>query len=356
MSDVIGLKGDFYADADFFKTWQQIYAEAWTLVGFTSEVPNSGDVLLREVAGHPLMLVRGKDKQLRCFHNFCRHRGMPLVAKEKCNKKKFICPYHAWRYELDGTLLRRPHFESPGKSGGKDENLNLKSVQIAEWLGGAIFVNLSATEVPFKEYIKPLAAFFEGLSLQDFRYDRTETLEVSAHWIPVVENWMDSYHVPAVHPGLNEATPIDLRQQGRFVGNCFLNETNSPGMKKGEASGLPVLSQGPDTLNRWGFLAPNLGISVRPDHTLLFEVVPVAPDKTVERLHFLFVGDSADNPEYAAGRQQVIEAWTEVNNEDVDLLRRLQPGIISSAYDGGCLTGYWDEPVRAFQKWLSYDR
>ena len=108
---VRGLPNEVFTSQAFFELEQQtLFTRCWTFAGVVaSELPEVGDVRPVEVAGQPLLLIRGADGEIRVFHNVCPHRGAKLVDEPTHVEKALTCVYHAWSYGLDGRLRARPH-------------------------------------------------------------------------------------------------------------------------------------------------------------------------------------------------------------------------------------------------------
>ncbi len=106
------LPGKAYHDDGIF-AWEteEIFFRDWLAVGRAEEVPEPGSFLVRDVLGESVLLVRGRDDEIRAFYNVCRHRGTAVEERECGKAVRFQCPYHAWIYELDGSLVRAKHTE-----------------------------------------------------------------------------------------------------------------------------------------------------------------------------------------------------------------------------------------------------
>ena len=133
------LPADVYLDPVLLeRETKDLFGKSWQIGGRRDQVANPGDYFTAEVAGEPLLIVRGADGLLRAFYNVCRHRAGPPA--EGCGSRKvFRCGYHGWSYSLEGRLLNAPEME--GTEGFNDSQFGLLSVRAEEW-GAWIFVNL----------------------------------------------------------------------------------------------------------------------------------------------------------------------------------------------------------------------
>ncbi|MEO0988888.1 MAG: aromatic ring-hydroxylating dioxygenase subunit alpha [Cyanobacteria bacterium J06639_14] len=362
-----GLSAAAYTSNRYLEQERQtLFSRYWVFVGLVSDVPNPGDVHPTEVAGMPIVLVRDSRKSsasandtypLRAFHNICRHRGLQLVNKP-CNVQGHLqCPYHSWSYKLDGTLKGTPHF------GGyyKDSYANfdraskgLKPIRCEQWLD-LVFVNLSGDAPPLEEYLQPVIDRWSGYALNLLRREPREvSLQCQANWKLAVENFSESYHLSWVHPDLNSCSRMedhfgfDLGDthvgQGSLLYKCGVIEGRS----------LPTFpnleTTGKQTIAEYITVFPNLMLGVHPDYFLVFTVDPISPDQSAERLVFYFIGDEAMTAENRVLRDLAIDLWKVTNDEDIEMIERLQIGRKSPSFDGGCFSPALEQTVYRFQQ------
>jgi nitrite reductase/ring-hydroxylating ferredoxin subunit len=150
------------------------------------------------VADNPVVIVRGKDGVLRAFFNVCRHRGGPLAVEDGC-AKALQCKYHGWTYWLDGTLRGVPAFDRTELFDKKD--FGLIPLRVAEWEGLA-FVNLDANAPSLETFVAGIAERLRPIDLTPLRFFQRVDYEVACNWKVYVDNFMEAYHVPHVHPEL----------------------------------------------------------------------------------------------------------------------------------------------------------
>lgn len=203
-----------YSDEGIFRReLNSLFAQSWLLAGRLSELQDAGSVLPVSVAGQPIVLVRDHNQRVRAFHNVCSHRGMQLVCQRQERRKTLVCPYHAWTYDLGGQLLKTPHFtEFSGKTLTDEfkERLSLKEIRTEVWLD-FIMINFDASARPFADYIQPLSDRWRSYDLSTLRHAATMEYEFATNWKLIVENFLECYHVPFVHPSLNTLDRLDAR-------------------------------------------------------------------------------------------------------------------------------------------------
>ncbi len=175
-----------------------VFGRSWQLVGHAAQVAAPGDHALAGIAGVPLVIVRGDDGTLRALHNVCRHRAGPLADCNGSGATQFTCRYHGWRYALDGRLLGAPDM---GRAQDFDvAAIRLPQARVASWQG-LLFAALDDAAPPFEEVVEGIEAR-AGCSLAGYEFDRHASYEVGCNWKVYVDNYIEGYHVPRVHPGL----------------------------------------------------------------------------------------------------------------------------------------------------------
>ncbi|HEY3635944.1 MAG TPA: aromatic ring-hydroxylating dioxygenase subunit alpha, partial [Caldimonas sp.] len=199
---------DLYIDADLFALEQEhFFASTWNYVGHDSQLPNPGDYIRNEIGGQPLIVVRHGDGSVRVLMNRCAHKGSRLVSAPSGNTgKHFRCPYHAWTYRTDGSLLNIPLKDGyEGTALHECESAKgLATVANVRLYRGFIFVKLSDAGPEFEAY------FGDSLSSIDNMADRSPKgrLEIAGgclrflhqcNWKLFVENLNDTMHPMVVH-------------------------------------------------------------------------------------------------------------------------------------------------------------
>ena len=149
-----------YTQAQFAATeLGAVFARSWQLVAHAAQVAGAGDHALAEIAGVPLLIVRGDDGELRALHNVCRHRAGPLADCDGRGAKQFACRYHGWRYALDGRLLGAPDM---GRARDFDvATIRLPQARVAQWQG-LVFAALDEAAPPLAEVVEPIDARLGG--------------------------------------------------------------------------------------------------------------------------------------------------------------------------------------------------
>lgn len=349
-----GLPNEAYWSDEWLALEQQrIFQRSWVFAGAGAQIPHAGDVKPVDIGGAPLFIVRGSDDRIRAFHNVCRHRGARLVSTS-CQRTVLTCPYHRWSYALDGKILSRPHFFGPDqhdvvKNGG-GPTLDLMQVRCDVW-HDCVFVNVSGDAQPLYEWLSPLLKKTVNYDFSSLRWAGKLDFELNANWKLVYENYMEGYHVFAVHPKLLKFAPMNVRWSGEWTEHVFYNDYVFPKVEAGRGDGLPNYPNLPAQDAKrglWFLCFPHFAAEVFPDQFTILVSYPQAPDKTREELHIFLIGDAATSKQHQCSREALIRMWGDLNREDIGMLELLQQGRRSPAYDGGRLSAHWEGPTHEF--------
>jgi phenylpropionate dioxygenase-like ring-hydroxylating dioxygenase large terminal subunit len=177
---------------------QAVFQQEWICVGRADEIAAPGDFLCHEIAGVAVLVVRQANGGIKAFVNACAHRYACLVDGDSGSAKRFTCRYHAWTYAISGDLLRAPHMEM--KRGFDPEQHSLRALRADCW-EGFVYVSLAQQPVTLaSEVLAPLSEQVVGrYDMACYRTVLRETMEWDANWKNLVENFIESYHVPVVH-------------------------------------------------------------------------------------------------------------------------------------------------------------
>lgn len=340
-----------------------IWQGGWIAVGFEGDVPKRGSVMPVDISDLPLLMVRGRDDRVRVFHNICRHRGLKLVSHAGRTGSVIRCPYHAWCYRLDGRLDATPHVGGVGV--GRHDAVRADELGLAEVRSavrfGIVFADLSGAAADLDETLGPLAARWTDFAGQGFHAgaeDSTFELEVGCNWKLAVENYLESYHLPSVHPGLNSYSRIEdhelITGADGHAGQISLVYAPSLAAMDGGFPRAAGLSDYWSTRAEYVAVYPNLLYALHADHWYGIVLLPRGREATVERVRIgYFDPEAATGVGRAALRQANTELWRSVFLEDVEPVERMQAGRHSPAFDGGVLTPVLEATTRDFHAWTA---
>jgi benzoate/toluate 1,2-dioxygenase alpha subunit len=189
----------------------RIFERGWLFVAHASELPGPGDFQTTELAGQPVIAVRGNNREIRVLFNTCRHRGSLVELDREGKRDSFRCCYHHWEYGLDGRLVNVPREEGYGADFSKDD-YPLVPVPRMAVRDGLIFASLDPNAPPFEDYLGPAAedanevATYNGRELVVLgRYD----FSYNGNWKMLFENTFDDYHAQYLHAGAYQLRGYD---------------------------------------------------------------------------------------------------------------------------------------------------
>lgn len=194
-----------YYKADYFELEREaIFRRSWLQIAHVSELPEPKTFIVRpvEVAAASILITRGRDGEIRAFHNVCPHRGTQLVAEDSGQRSLFSCPYHKWTFSDEGELRSAPDFDRfyVDKSA-----CGLVKVAV-DVCGGEIFINLDAApQQSLREFLGPMAEALESLPAAEATTFSEYVYEIEANWKLTYDNFQENYHLRFIHPRSGEA-------------------------------------------------------------------------------------------------------------------------------------------------------
>lgn len=336
------LPATWYTDpAIFAQEQERIFQRSWQYVGLLEQVARPGEFFTCHVGSVPLVVTRDERGELHAFVNVCRHRGT-LLVHDDCGSCKLIqCRYHAWTYNLDGTLRAAPGMrEEPNFD--RDE-FTLVAAQVATW-GPFIFANLDRDARPLREFLGELLDLVAetGVPLGTIKRRVRSVYDIPANWKVVVDNYLECYHCPVAHPGFTQL--IDV--QNYTVTEYEHFSTQGGPMKDSDKPQLYDTSGGVQD-GFYAYLWPNFTLNIYPGpgNVSLNLFLPLAPDRT--RAIFEYCFDDAVGPQEEADFVRFIE---QVQVEDIDLCDWVQRGLSTGFFAQGKLMARQEKALRHFQR------
>ncbi|MDX6472201.1 MAG: choline monooxygenase [Gaiellaceae bacterium] len=336
------LPYSWYADPEILRREQErIFRSSWQYVGHLGQLPGPGTFFTARAGRTPVVVTRSRDGALNALLNVCRHRGFP-VAEGAGARATLQCPYHAWTYELDGSLRSAPRSEEEPHF-PKDE-LGLCRVAVDTW-GPFVFVNAQRDAEPLAEALGSMPAQVAELGLDVDSlvfYTRWET-EVAANWKIVCENFLECYHCQVAHPQLASVLDVSAESYALSTDGRLSSQHGAP--REGAATRMALDGELPRS--QFHFLWPNLGVNIFPGrpNISIGPMVPVAPDRTYRFLDYFF------GP--GVGQEWIDELMAfddQVGVEDRDLVEGVHRGIASGGLEHGYLMGRSEQLIGHFQQ------
>ncbi len=336
------LSSVLYTDSSVFTAEKdKIFSRTWQVVGHASQVKDPGDYFTTELAGEPLLFVRGADSQLRGFYNVCRHRAGP--AAQGCGSRKlFRCGYHGWTYGLDGSLMHATEIE--GIEGFKVEDFALAPVRVEEWFN-LIFVILDADARPLRECIGELSPQAEKFPFTEMKLFERRTYDMKCNWKTYVDNYLEGYHLPSVHPGLNRELDYDA-----YVVEPYAHHVRqfSPirGAQPGDEIPRRYQEAREDLTTDYFWVFPNWMLNCYPDNVSLNIVLPLEPERSLA----IFEWYLPEKDHAAPAARASVEFSDQIQIEDVAICETVQKNLRSRSYSRGRFSVKQEKGVHAFHR------
>ncbi|MDB6063563.1 MAG: (2Fe-2S)-binding protein [Verrucomicrobiaceae bacterium] len=338
-----------YGSQEFYDLeMKHLWPKSWLQVGHVCEFPQSGSYKLFEQLGLSIIISRGPDGEIRAFHNICRHRGSALLLeKQGVVPRRFVCPYHSWSYDPDGSLAGVPearNFACLDKS-----SLGLLPV-LCGTMRGMIFINLDPNAMPLATFFAPTEQQIGDFPLQDMVVKDVVTIPMDCNWKVSMDNFMEIYHVNTVHtksiaPFLDSKTfTAELYKNGHARFATRKRASTIFGADK-------VTPDGPAQLYKDYSVVfpmfPNSFIPIDPVAMAWQTWWPLGPNKSVMILTMLGPKDDseADKVFWKGMSAQIASIASEDMVLFADIQRNLESGLLP-----GVLMGYQEQALYWYQE------
>jgi choline monooxygenase len=338
LAEASTIPSSWYTDERVFELEKQtVFGGSWQVAARLNQVRDPGQYVTTEIAGEPIVIVRGSDGELRGFFNVCRHHAAAVMTEAEGHATQMRCPYHGWTYSLEGALKGTPDFS--GVCNFERAEHGLAPVEIATWEHW-VFVRLkekqttslnsstsSLTEFLGTDLISQIAV----LGLGNLHWVEQRHYSLNCNWKVFVDNYLDGgYHVPHLHKGLDSV--LDYSNYAIENGEHFCLQS-SPMVSKNQDDEVGAVRTGGRALYYW--LYPNFMMNYYEGVLDTNLVRPLAVNRTEVVFDFYF----ADVSESARERNLAsINVGDRIQQEDLDICESVQRGLSSQAYEAGRLS------------------
>jgi choline monooxygenase len=335
---------NWYADLSVARIEQtRIFHRTWQYAGHTGDLIEAGSFVTTRAGDVPLVLVRDRDGALRAFVNVCRHRGY-LLCDGTGRRETLQCPYHAWTYDLNGSLRTAPRAET--ERGFDRDGLGLVPVAVDTW-GPFVFVNPDLDAGPLAAYLGDLPRIVAegGIDVDALVFHQRAEGEYEANWKVCVENYLECYHCAIAHPSFSKAIDVS---PGTYSLEEHPTFSSQYGPAKNGGGGV-YDAAGEVERGQFHLLFPATTINVMPGRGNLSigPVVPIAPERTYRFLDYFFLPGT--DAQWIA---DYLELDDQVGAEDRVLVERVQLGMRSGLIDEGALMPESERLIVHFQRLL----
>ena len=378
----------FYVDDKIFDLdLKNIFSKQWVFVGHISRIPNFGDYFLFNIGKESIIIIRDKNDSIYAHYNVCRHRGSQICLEETGNKKLLVCPYHAWSYNLDGSIKSARMMNDDFNK--KEWTLHKCNLKIFE---GLIFINLSDNPNSFEEFISPTKKFIEFHGLSNAKIAYRKIYPTNGNWKLTLDNFHECYHCQPAHPeycAVHDPEYIMAYGAGNNTGpssekfNKILNDWNTKVQNMGHITGeysetefnnysrsaeRTPLREGKFTETKSGKpIAKLMGkfkqydngytsVGTSPfnsllmcnDFATLFTFIPKTTLYTEVELMWLVHKDAKEGVDY--NLEEMIWMWDETTIADKRIIEDNQKGVLSKKYLPGPLS-QMEKGLEKFKIW-----
>lgn len=341
--------GPYYREDYFELEREAIFKRTWLQIGHISEIPEPGTFMVREVeiAKASILIVRGKDDQVRAFHNVCPHRGTQLVTPGSEGKRSlFSCPYHAWTFSDDGQLRSAPDFE---RFYMNKAECGLKPVA-AGVCAGLVFINLAPEPAQgLREYLgETLVEKLDALPAARATTFSEYVYEIDANWKLTYDNFQENYHLRFIHPrsgaaGLGPENPFGYPEEFGFHGphrtqRIWSNPDPQPkpfqAFAFGKAARFAAIDKvgNPEQAKDYYALFPNFFMLGSPMNPFSHLIMPIAPNRTRGVIRVYWVGED-DCASRRFAREYQTATARDIHSEDRSVIEAGQRGLESGALE-----------------------
>jgi choline monooxygenase len=323
-----------------------VFSATWQVVGRLNQVCEKGQFFTADVAGEPIVVVRGDDAQLRAFYNVCRHHAAAVVPEAAGCAKQFRCPYHGWTYGIDGTLKGMVEFDGVCNFARADNGLVPIRVDVWE---NFVFLNLDGRADPLHTFLSAVPDIVAPLELtKKLHYFDRRIYPLNCNWKVYVDNYLDGgYHVPHAHKGLSSVIEYTKYTIENFERACLQSSPLSSDANT--SAGVAATRQG-RAFYLW--IYPNFMINAYEGVMDTNLVLPLGTDKCAVIFDYYFADTS---PAAEAHNRESIAVSEKVQDEDMAICDAVQRGLHSRAYVAGRLSVRREAGEHLFHRLLHAD-
>ena len=355
----------YYDPGQYAVELEAVWYRDWVCIGREQQMPRVGDYIAAQVGTQQLFVTRDSSKQLRAFHNTCRHRGSLLCEPGQGHfaNGRIVCPYHTWTYSLSGELIA-----TPARLPAGDFHLNdypLYTLHVDTW-GGFVFVNLAAEPATsLREFLGDEARQLEQWPLAELVSVHQEKKSLACNWKVFWENYSECYHCPRLHPELCRIVPVYKKG--------VLNSADLPDWQPGDEQddGRPTVAPGlatwtldgrtslptMDGLDRqaaadgmaFASFTASMFVVGHPDYVRSVRILPTGPESVELTIDWLLPGESSEVT--ASQLQHMLELGRRVIEQDSRACEMNQRGLKSLSHRHGVLVPQ-EYAVHEFHQWL----
>ena len=345
------LNPEFYRSKKFFNLEKkQLFNKNWLPIAYTNELDDN-KIICKKFGKTEIIVTKTKGNEIKAFYNTCRHRASRLV-RNNCNSNIIVCPYHLWKYSTDGRLLKTPRFDDPEFEKCKNGLFEIKS----DTFKNIICINFDNNCSNIYEHYGGVYDDIKDYPLEDCKIVRTKKYKINANWKLLIDNFLEYYHLPSIHPelvkisGMNEH--VDTQKEGKYIGfkTDPLTNYGSP-IDTNLMKPLPGIGND-NKIGHFHALYPNMFYFLLPNHFFSVIIEPISATKSIEHAT-LFVHKTQD--ETGNQIEKIWEYMDNVNKEDIGICEEVQKGINCREFKTGFYVTKYEKTLKRFHNFINED-
>jgi phenylpropionate dioxygenase-like ring-hydroxylating dioxygenase large terminal subunit len=322
-----------YSDSSVFDhETNAIFHHAWVGLGRADRWPSLGDYSAMDIAGVPVIIIRGKQGELKGFANSCRHRGSQIL-KGDGNCRAIRCPFHSWAYDLNGQLIFTPKMDNAANF--NPEEFGLVEFRVRQSDGFA-FLCLDDEVEDIDEWLIDFSEMHAPWAMDQLVTTRLREFEVNCNWKAFIEVFNEYYHLPYVHPESLSwlyPEPEDADQvEGNYTTQFGLTEGNAALLSETQGQALPPAKQlqgREKNGTRYTWVYPNLTFATSPDSLWMYQAYPITPDRSRIVQTICFPADTVNETDFESKVKHYYDRYDAALAEDIPFLEQQQVGLAS---------------------------
>ncbi len=320
----------------------KVFGRTWQLVGRVDQVAAAGQYFTADVGSESVVVVRD-GAALRGFHNICLHRAGP-VAEGSGKRQTLQCRYHGWTYRLNGELLNAPEMEDAIDFTA--DAMKLMPIQVATW-GPLVFANLDLKAPSLEHFFEDIAARSSRFAVTTMKYVGSKAWRIACNWKVYVDNYLEGYHIPLVHPALHKELEYD---QYRVDLHRYYSVQHAP-IRAGRGGNRQYQPASPDDEAQYYWIFPNLMLNIYQGQMQTNVVLPRGHDQCEVIFEWYAhepPADTATDPAWS----RLMAFSDEIQAEDISICERVQKNLRSRSYDRGRYSPARESGVHHFHSLL----
>jgi len=300
------IPANWYFDEKIFKFERKVvFSNSWQYAGHIDQLKDKSNTVQIEIAGNPVIIFKNDENNIVGFHNVCRHRGGPLKINNSGSKSVLQCEYHGWTYKLDGELRGMPRFNRVELFDKSEYCLAPVKTEVWE---GLIFINLNDETLPVYNDLSKIPSEISPTNLKDKKFYKTIEYNVKCNWKIYIDNYLEGYHLPYVHPELCDF--LEYREYKTEVSELYSLQfspiNNEKNFYRGEGGAY------------YYFIYPNLMLNILPGRLQTNRIIPISEKETLVVFDYFY--DDIETSEGLGSIGKDISTSDKIQFEDIENL------------------------------------